>query len=176
MFTDTVSLTAQLVTWISWGIAITLLVMLRWRTVATARPRRAERGDGLLPVASRSEAFEVAHSVLAATTCDAPRLVGVPRSFDHDGLWRTVAEPPLAALVYTASRQPEPLAWLEYTVRQLCGAEQDAGWRAALEAVAAVDSALCEWVKNASAMERRQRGSVAVVMRDALSQYVAAQR
>ncbi|MDO2394678.1 hypothetical protein QRB38_12750 [Mycobacterium avium subsp. hominissuis] len=137
--------------------------------------RAAERRRGL-PVTSTCEAFDFAHSILAARTCDVPRLVGVPRSVDHDTLWRAVAQRPLTALVYAASQQPRPLAWLEHTVRQLVGDDQDGGWRAAVEAVAAVDSELCAFVKSASTMERRQRGSVAIVMGDAVAEYAAGRR
>lgn len=179
MFTAAYLRMAQLAAWLPWGIATTVLVCAAvafglWsRTAATPRPRRDER---LEAVTSTSEAFAFAHSLLAATTCDVPRLVGVPGSVDHDGLWREVAHRPLTALVYTASWQPRPLAWLEHTVSRLGIGDQDGGWRAAVEAVAAVDSTLCEWVKNTAAMEPRQRGSVAVVMRDALTQYAAARR
>lgn len=183
MFRDTFLHAAQLVTSsMSWGIPIAVLViaaaaMALWaRTVLTARSRRAEGVEAVLPVTSTGEAFDFARSVLAARTCDVPRLVGVPRGVDHDMLWRVVAQRPLTALVYAASEQPRPLVWLEETVRQLGGGDQDGGWRAAVEAVAAVDSRLCEWVKSASAMERRQRGSVAVVMRDAIAEYAAGQR
>ncbi|ASX03559.1 hypothetical protein CKJ56_13400 [Mycobacterium intracellulare subsp. chimaera] len=181
-FTDAYLHMAQLAAWLPWGIATTVLVsaavaFVLWsRAVATPRPRRAERLETVLPVTSTSEAFAFAHSLLAVTTCDVPRLVGVPGSVDHDRLWREVAHRPLTALVYTASWQPRPLAWLEHTVSGLGVGDQDGGWRAAVEAVAAVDSTLCEWVKNTAAMEPRQRGSVAVVMRDALTQYAAAQR
>lgn len=183
MFEDAFLHTAELVTSsMSWGIPIAVLViaaaaMALWaRTVLTARPQRAERVEAVLPVTSTGEAFDFARSVLAAKTCDVPRLVGVPGSVDHDMLWREVAQRPLTALVYAASEQPRPLAWLEETVGQLGGDDQDGGWRAAVEAVGAVDSMLCEWVKSASAMERRQRGSVAVVMRDAVAEYAAGQR
>lgn len=183
MFGDTFLHTAQLVTAsMSWGVMVAVLVIAAaaialWaRTVLTARPQRAQRVAAVLPVTSTGGAFDFADSILAARTCDVPRLVGVPRSVDHDMLWREVAQRPLTALVYTASQQPQPLAWLEHTVRQLGGDDHDGGWRAAVEAVAAVDSTLGEWVKSASAMERRQRGSVAVVMRDAVAEYAAGQR
>ena len=183
MFGDTFLHTAQLVTAsTSWGVMVAVLVIAAaaialWaRTVLTARPRRAQRVAAVLPVTSTGEAFDFAHSILAARTCDAPRFVGVPDTVDHDGIWRAVAERPLAALVYTASQQPQPLAWLEHTVGTLGVGDHDGGWRAAVEAVAAVDSTLGEWVKSASAMERRQRGSVAVVMRDAVAEYAAGQR
>jgi len=183
MFGDTFLHTAQLVAAsMSWGIPIAVLVIAAaaialWaRTVLTARPQRAQRVEAILPVTSTGEAFDFAHSILADRTCDVPRLVGVPGSVDHDMLWREVAQRPLTALVYAASQRRRPLAWLDETVRQLGGDDQDGGWRVAVEAVAAVDSALCAFVKSASAMERRQRGSVAVVMRDAVAEYAAGQR
>lgn len=182
MFTDASLQMAQLAPGLRDAIAITVVVFAAaaialWaRTVLTAHRRRAERVEAVLPVTSPGEAFAFAHTVLAARTCDVPRLVGVPGSVDHDGLWREVAQRPLTALVYAASEQPRPLAWLEHTVRQLVGGDEDGGWRAAVEAVAAVDSTLCESVKNTAAMESRQRGSVAVVMRDAVADYAAGQR
>lgn len=182
MFTDAYLRLAQLASWLPGAIAITVLVAAAvalglWsRAAAVPHARRAERLEALLAVTSPSEAFGFAHSLLAATTCDVPRLVGVPGSVDHDELWREVAQRPLTALIYTASWQPRPLAWLEQAVSRLGVGDQDAGWRAAVEAVAEVDSTLCEWVKNTAAMESRQRGSVAVVMRDALTRYTAARR
>jgi len=166
---------AQLVPSWTWrGIPIAIaagVVTLRARTVLTAWPQRAERVEVVLPVISTGEAFDFARTVLIAGRC-----VCVPGSVDHDGLWRTVAQRPLAALVYAASEQPWPLAWLEEMVGQLGGDDEDGAWRAAVEAVGPVDSRLCEWVKSASAMERRQRGSVAVVMREAVAEYAAGQR
>ena len=183
MFEDTFLHTAQLVTSsMSWGTPIAVLVIaataiaLLARELVPARRRRSARREAVLPVTSTSEAFEVAHSLLAATTCDVPRLVGVPASVDHDGIWRAVSQRPLAALVYTASQQREPMAWLEHTVSNLGVGEENDGWRVAVEAVATVDSRLCEWVQSAAAMERRQRASVAVVMRDAVAEYAAALR
>lgn len=179
MFTDASLRTAQLAPWLTWVITVTLVVLaaavIAGCVAVVLEFRAAERRRGL-PVTSRGEAFDFAHSILAARTCGVPRLVGVPRSVDHDMLWREVAQRPLAALVYAASQQPRPLAWLEHTVCQLGSGDPDGGWRAAVEAVAAVDSELCAFVKSASAMERRQRGSVAVVMRDAVAQYAAGQR
>lgn len=182
IFTDASLQMAQLASWLRDAIVITVVVVAAaaialWaRTVLTARRGRAERVEVVLPVASPGEAFDFARSVLAARTCDVPRLVGVPGSVDHDMLWREVAQRPLTALAYVASEQPRPLAWLEHTVRQLVGGDEDGGWRVAVEAVAAVDSTLCESVASAAAMQRRQRGSVAVVMRDAVAEYAAGQR
>jgi hypothetical protein len=173
--------TAELAGWLQQGIAFIIAVgVVRAavsvaRQVVTARRARADRLGELLRVASPSDAFEVAHSILAATTCDVPRLVGVPDSVDHDGLWRAVAERPLTALVYTASQQPEPLAWLEHTVGDLAVGDQDA-WRVASETAEAAHSKLGEWVRNAAAMERRQRSSVAIVMREAVTRYVGVRR
>lgn len=164
------------------GLVITALMLvpaaMEYWKIRTAAVRRCgdESVEPVFPVASTREALGFSQSLLAVTACNAPRFVSVPADFDHDGMWRAVTERPLAALVCAASQQPRPLAWLEHTVLQLGSSDQDAGWGAAVEAVAAVDSTLCQWVKNASAMSRRQRDSVAITMRDAVERYAAARR
>lgn len=149
------------------------MAIMLWRR----RGERAERGDAALAfVVSPREALSFSRLLLSVTTSDVPRLVGVPAGFDQDGLWRVAAERPLAALAYTASHQPRPLTWLKHMVGQLSSGDQEAGWGAAVEAVAALDCTLCEWIKNISAMERHQRDSVAITMRDAVERYAAARR
>ncbi|MGV7570889.1 hypothetical protein PJL70_08795 [Mycobacterium kansasii] len=145
------------------------VVVARIEEIGLLRP--AVRVEELRPLMSASEARALANSLLMATTPDVPRLAGAPVDFDEKGLWREIAEGALTALIYTASQHPRPLVWLEDMVSRL-GAG-DAGWAEAAEAVGAVDSALCQWVKGASVMCRRQRYSVGLVVREAVLLYEA---
>lgn len=181
MFGDTFVHTARLGPRLALGMAITVLVIAAarcqrpGRLATTPRRRRGEGVDAVLPVTSRSEAVDFAHSLLAAPTSGVRRSSpGAPGTVDDDGIWRAVSERPLAALVYTASQQPRPLAWLVHTVSQLGVGADDTGWRAALAAMD--DSTWAEWLCDTSAMDWRQRASVAMTMRDAVAEYAAGQR
>jgi type IV secretion system protein VirD4 len=162
--------------WTSWPWNALLPLaagVLIWDVRAAVLRRRGGRGAlrPTFPVVSVGQAFRFAEHALAL------RDVGRGNSAV---VWESLAQAPLAALVYTASRLCEDMAmaWLEHTVCQLASpAHARTAWEQAATAVAAASPDLLHHrFVAAMGMDERQRDSVALVMREAITSPAAAQR
>lgn len=166
-------------TWSSWPWNLLLALgfaVLLWDVRALVLRRRARRTPLTMPVDSITQALRFAEDALGINAW--PGTVGYVGSRpipmverDTRTVWESYAVQPLAALAYAAS-QPQhhnPTHWLERTVTRLASSDSDDAWCEAARAVTAASApAVQSSFFQTMNMERRQRDSVALVMREAI--------
>jgi len=160
-----------------WNVLLAMAIgVIVWDGRALFLRHRGRRDALRFSVRSGEEAFRFAEEALGVNH-------GSENS-DHrgrttaTGLWETCAVAPLAALAYTAaaSEPARPLHWLASTVDQLAADGSERSWQRAAEAISAVSTHLHEAFVSVMNMSQRQRDSVVLVMRDAITPCLAVRR
>jgi len=148
--------------WVAlWTVAV-LLGM--WHVHAAAMQHRMRAASRELRFESLSRATDYAEDVLT-----------ISGHGPADVTWRVMAVAPLTALVYAASTRGngEGMPWVRDMVERL-NTEGASGWHAAAQAVTNIDEKLQPSIDRWAAAPAAQRGSVALVMREAVDSMAGA--